>query len=84
MIETLLQADYSLMETLNLPAYHNLSWDTFFFNVSKIGIWFPPVLYMLWVIFRTKKKRGVADSDRHSSRLPSDRQNHVRIDEAVF
>lgn len=58
MIETLLQADYSLMETLNFPAYHNLSWDTFFFNVSKIGIWFPPVLYMLWVIFRTKKKEG--------------------------
>lgn len=58
MIETLLQTDYSLMETLNLPAYHTLSWDTFFFNVSKIGIWFPPVLYMLWVIFRTKKKEG--------------------------
>ena len=58
MIETLLQTDYSLMETLNLPDYHTLSWDTFFFNVSKIGIWFPPVLYMLWVIFRTKKKEG--------------------------
>ena len=37
MIETLLQTDYSLMETLNLPAYHTLSWDTFFFNVSNDG-----------------------------------------------
>jgi hypothetical protein len=34
--------------------------------------------------FPNKEKRGVADSDRHSSRLPSDRQNHVRIDEAIF
>lgn len=58
MLESLLQTDYSLMETLNFPAYHNLNWDTFFFNVSKIGIWFPPVVYMLWVIFRTKKKEG--------------------------
>ncbi len=46
------------METLNLPAYHNLAWDTFFFNVSKIGIWFPPVVYMLFTIFRTKKKEA--------------------------
>lgn len=58
MLETLLQTDYSLMETLNFPAYHNINWDTFFFNISKIGIWFPPVLYLLFVIFRTKKKEG--------------------------
>ena len=34
--------------------------------------------------FPHQEKGGLADSDRHRTRLPSDRQNHVRIDEAVF
>lgn len=59
MTQELLSLDHELMQWFNAPAHHTLALDQFFYAVSKIFIWLPTFLLLLYMIIKTKKKESI-------------------------
>lgn len=59
MTQELLSFDHELMQWFNAPHLHTLALDQFFYAVSKIFIWLPTFILLLYTIINTKKRESI-------------------------
>ncbi len=59
MTQELLSFDHELMQWFNAPHLHTLALDQFFYAVSKIFIWLPTFILLLYIIVNTKKRESI-------------------------
>lgn len=59
MTQELLSLDHELMQWFNAPHLHTLALDQFFYAVSKIFIWLPTFILLLYTIINTKKRESI-------------------------
>lgn len=58
-MEQLIELDRELMVLLNMSGAHCGFWDVFMWQTSQIAVWSPAILFLLYVLYKTKGKQAL-------------------------